>query len=100
MKTQSPLLSVLIRREGPAVSLSITTLCRSIISLMSEASVKSVELRFNEQPYKGATSFTATTEVSEKLNSDNSIADNTFFKERNNVISITLFRCLIICLSV
>ena len=48
MRTQSPLLSVLIRRGGPAVSLSITTSCESTVSLMSGASVKSVKLRFNE----------------------------------------------------
>ena len=80
MRTQSPLLPVLIGRGGPVVSLSMTTSCRSIISLMSEASVKSVELGFNEQPYKEVISFTATTEVSEELNSDSSIADNTFLK--------------------
>ena len=48
METQGPLLSVLIERGGPAVSQSITTSCRSIISLASEASVKSVKLEFNE----------------------------------------------------
>ena len=48
MRTQGSLLPVLIEKEGSAVLLSITTLCRSIISLMSEASVESVELRFNE----------------------------------------------------
>ena len=47
---------------------------------MSEAFIKSVRLRFNEQSYKEATSFTAITEVSEELNSDDSIADNTFLK--------------------
>ena len=80
METQNPLLSVLIERGGPAVPLSITTLCRSIISLMSKASVKSVKLRFNRKPYKETTSFTATTKVSEELNSDDSVADNTFLK--------------------
>ena len=80
MKTQNPLLSVLIRRGGSAVSLSITTFCESIISLMSEASVESVKLRFNEQSYEEATSFTAITGVSEKLNSDDSITDNAFLK--------------------
>ena len=48
MRTQGPLLPVLMRRGGPAVPLSITTSCRSIISLMPEASVESVKLRFNE----------------------------------------------------
>ena len=81
MRTQSPLFSVLIKREGPAVSLSITTSCRSIISLMSEASVKSVKLRFNKQSYEETTSSAAITEVSEELNSDDSVADNTFLKK-------------------
>ena len=49
---------------------------------MSKASVKSVKLKFNKQSYKEATSFTAITEVSEELNSDSSIADNTFLKEK------------------
>ena len=48
---------------------------------MSEASVESVKLEFNEQSYKEAISFTATTEVSGELNSDDSVADNTFLKE-------------------
>ena len=48
MGIQGPLLSVLIERGGPAVSLSITTSCESTVSLVSEASVESVELRFNE----------------------------------------------------
>ena len=47
---------------------------------MSKAFIKSVKLRFNRQSYREATSFTATTEVSEKLNSDSSVADNTFLK--------------------
>ena len=81
MGTQGSSLPVLMRKEGPAVPLSITTLCRSNISLVSEASVKSVKLRFNEQPYKEVTSFTATTGISEELNSDDSVADNTFLKE-------------------
>ena len=80
MGTQSPLLPVLIRRGGPAVSLSMTTSCRSTVSLASRASVKSVELRLNGQSYKEATSFTATTGVSEELNSDDSITENTFLK--------------------
>ena len=67
-------------RGGPAVSLSITTSCRSTVSLMSEASVKSVKLEFNGQSYREATSSAATTEISGKLNSDDSIADNTFLK--------------------
>ena len=78
--TQGPLLPVLIEKGGPAVLLSMTTSCRSIISLTSEASVKSVKLEFNEQPYKEATSSTATTEVSEELDSDDSVADNAFLK--------------------
>ena len=82
MGTQGPLLPVLIKREGSAVLLSITTSCRSIILLVSEAFIKSVKLRFNEQPYEEVTSFTATTGVSGKLNSDNSVADNTFLKEK------------------
>ena len=81
MRTQSPLLSILIRREGPAVSLSVTTFCESTVLLMSEVSVKSVKLRFNEQSYKEATSSTAITEISEKLNSDSSVTDNTFLKK-------------------
>ena len=80
MRTQGPLLPVLMRRGGSAVSLSITTFCESIILLASEASVESVELGFNGQPHKEATSFTATTGISGKLNSNNSIADNTFLK--------------------
>ena len=48
VRTQGLLLPVLMRREGSAVSLSITTFCRSTVSLTSEASVESVELRFNE----------------------------------------------------
>ena len=67
-------------RGGPAVPLFITTSCRSIISLVSEASVKSVKLRFNEQPHEEATSSAAITEVSEELNSDDSVADNAFLK--------------------
>ena len=47
MGIQGPLLPVLMGREDSAVPLSITTSCGSIISLMSEASVESVELRFN-----------------------------------------------------
>ena len=48
-----------MKREGPAASLSITSSCRSIKSLVSEAFID---------------------EVSEELNSDSSIADNTFLK--------------------
>ena len=59
----------------------MTTFCESTVSLMSEASVKSVKLGFNEQPYEEATSFTAITEVSEELDRDDSVADNTFLKE-------------------
>ena len=72
-----------MRRGGPAASLSITISCKSIKSLVSEVSVKNVELnslRFNRQSHKEATSFSAITEVSEKLNSDSSVADNTFLK--------------------
>ena len=48
MRTQGPLLPVLIRKKGSAVSLSMTTFCRNTVSLASEASVESVELRFNK----------------------------------------------------
>ena len=81
MGIQNSLLSILMRRRGSAVLLSITTSCKSIISLVSGASVKSVKLEFNEQSYREATSSAAITEVSGELNSDDSIADNTFLKE-------------------
>ena len=49
--------------------------------MASEASVKSVKLGFNKQSYKEVISSTAITGISEELNSDNSVADNTFLKE-------------------
>ena len=80
MGTQDPLLTVLMRREGPAVSLFMTTSCKSTVLLMSEAFIESVKLGFTGQPYEKTTSFTATTEVSGKLDSDDSVVNNTFLK--------------------
>ena len=62
------------------VPLSLTTSCESTVSLVSEASVESVKLRFNGRPHEEVTSSAAITGASGELDRDDSIADNTFLK--------------------